>query len=190
MKPQPHTFVPDLMGDCSEQCNLPENNDVHVPAEPPSLPYDGTSGHTGTDTSRERAERRDSTGLTGATQQQISGLVLGSGHTGLTIAELRAAVPGDHHGTLSGTLSVLHKEARIAMLTAKRGGCHIYVSPQYVEGRETREQGHRKSRLTADDLRLLGDAKRLGDEALSARTRLVVTDLLSLVTRLNGGATT
>jgi hypothetical protein len=46
-----------------------------------------------------------------------------------------------HHGTVSGALSALHKDKRIARLTERRKRCLVYVALDYVDGRETRPQG-------------------------------------------------
>jgi hypothetical protein len=100
----------------------------------PVLPYAGTSGHSGTDTSRERAERADAGGarsVTAVRQHQTLSAVLTSGAWGVTVADLRN-VKGWHHGVASGVLSNLHKENRIAMLERKRGRCHIYVDWAFV----------------------------------------------------------
>lgn len=106
----------------------------------PVLPYAGTSGHSGSDTSRERAERADSDGTT--TKRQSEALAsLGARHgDGMTWKELGLA-RGWHHGTASGVLSVLHKEGHVARLTERRDRCLVYVLPQYTQGRETTEQG-------------------------------------------------
>lgn len=54
------------------------------------------------------------------------------------------AVFKDHHGTASGTLSLLHKAGQIDRLAGKRNGQKIYVLPLYVGGRLTEAQGRAK----------------------------------------------
>jgi hypothetical protein len=105
----------------------------------PSLPYAGTSGWSGSDASRERAEERDRSGKTATTQQMILDRMTRLGPDGQTIKDLREAYRTEHHGTLSGALTALHKAGRIARLTEKRDRCSIYVAPEFVNGRETVE---------------------------------------------------
>ena len=108
----------------------------------PELPYAGTSGWSGSDTSRDRATLADSDGTTQHTQQAALNLASQSGPNGVTVAELRAL--GYHHGRASGALSVLHKAGHLARLTERRDRCQIYVLPEYVDDRETAEHGRRK----------------------------------------------
>ena len=107
-----------------------------------SLPYNGSSGWSGTDTSKARADAADTNGATRSTQNQILGHIFLERENGMTWKEL-AEITGWHHGTVSGALSVLHKTGRIARLTEKRGRCRVYVTPEYVAGRETDEQGRK-----------------------------------------------
>lgn len=110
----------------------------------PSLPYAGTSGWSGSDTSRERAVRDDKTGVTGRRQAKLLGILAERGNEGITWREL-SQITGDHHGTASGALSVLHKEGRIDRLTVRRGRCKVYVLPEFVNGRQTESHGRSKS---------------------------------------------
>lgn len=104
---------------------------------PPSLPYAGTSGWAGSEASRQRAEERDESGQTATLQARVLGYV-GLGFTeGRTIEEVRRRFPNEHHGSLSGALTALHKAGKVARLTEQRGKCSIYVHPKYVEQRET-----------------------------------------------------
>jgi hypothetical protein len=104
----------------------------------PVLPYyDNTSsGWSGSDTSRERAEKRDSSGETARAQAAMLKVVAAHYERGITVAEARDIFPG-HHGTLSGVLSNLHAKGSLARLKNKRGGCKVYVLPGFVMGRET-----------------------------------------------------
>lgn len=113
------------------------NDDADV-----SLPYNGTSGWSGTETSRERAVTADSNGETKSRQRAVIRHLYMSGERGITWKEL-SEMTGWHHGTASGALSVLHKEGKIARLTEKRGKCRIYVANQYINGRETDSQGRK-----------------------------------------------
>jgi len=108
----------------------------------PVKPYNGSSGWSGTDTSKERADNDDSSGRTKDRQQKTMKLLYHAGVSGLTWKEL-AYIAEWHHGTASGALSVLHKDERIARLTEKRMNCRVYVLPEFVIGRETDKQGRK-----------------------------------------------
>jgi len=71
----------------------------------------------------------------------VNALVASQGTRGLTIGELRDVAQGYHHGTLSGSLSSLHRDGVIAMLDEKRNGNLIYVAPENINNRPTRAQG-------------------------------------------------
>jgi len=107
-----------------------------------SLPYNGSSGWSGTDTSKERADNADNSGRTAEVQTFVYRYLLWRRENGATWKELAEAARL-HHGTISGALSVLHKTQRIARLTEKRDRCRVYVVPEYVHGRETDEQGRK-----------------------------------------------
>jgi hypothetical protein len=62
-----------------------------------------------------------------------------AGEKGITVAELRDT--NLHHGRISGALSVLHKEGRLARLAESRDKCRIYVLPQFVNDRRTEKHG-------------------------------------------------
>jgi hypothetical protein len=100
-------------------------------------PYAGSSGWSGSDTSRKRADTQDATG---SVQQKVMAYVLARGLEGATWKEA-----GDdlemHHGTVSGALSVLHKVRRLVRLTEARGGSKVYVHPTYTNGRLEGVQG-------------------------------------------------
>lgn len=76
-----------------------------------------------------------------ALQKRVVALIDRTGHTGLTIAELRERLSEHHHGTLSGVLSILHRDNQIARLAEKREGCKIYVHPDFLDGRSAEAQG-------------------------------------------------
>lgn len=106
----------------------------------PVLPYAGTSGHAGSDTSRERAQRDDNDGTTSLRQRRALAEIAARGAYGATWREL-AVIVGLHHGQASGVLSVLHKEGHLARLTHRRDRCAVYVLPRFVNGRETASHG-------------------------------------------------
>lgn len=107
--------------------------DPHLPV----LPYGGTSGWSGSDTSKDRATRADANGITSTGQRQTLLLLRQAGTRGMTWNELADALDW-HHGTASGALSVLHKAGIIARLHDKRNRCAIYVTPEHIDGRDTR----------------------------------------------------
>jgi hypothetical protein len=135
---------------------------VGAQQEGPVTPYpeaDGsgkTSGWTGSETSHERALAEDADGVTSRRQQRVMYLLRMAGwlgpkqygqHNGITVKEVRD-ITGWHHGQASSALSVLHKEGKIARLTARRDRCAVYVLPEYVGGRETAAPG-RQARTPA-----------------------------------------
>ena len=109
----------------------------------PITPYAGTSGWSGSDTSRERAEREDSNGTTSERQSTALGYAQTFGSEGVTVKDLRD-LTGWHHGQASSTLSVLHKEGLLARLSERRDRCAVYVVPDLVQGRETAPHGRKK----------------------------------------------
>lgn len=118
------------------------NPNKSVESDLPVLPYNGSSGWSGTDTSRERATTSDTTGETSKRQRKTIRALMSRGEDGMTWKEL-ADYMGWHHGTASGALSVLHKDGRIARLISKRDKCRIYVANNYINGRETDSQGRK-----------------------------------------------
>jgi DNA-binding transcriptional ArsR family regulator len=105
----------------------------------PVLPYAGTSGFSGTDTSKERALKQDSDGTSAKIQRRVMQDLDTHSEYGATWKEL-ADLLGLHHGTVSGALSVLHKTGYISRLKDKRNGCKIYVLPNFVNGRTVEYQ--------------------------------------------------
>jgi hypothetical protein len=105
----------------------------------PSVTYAGTSGHSGTDTSRERAEREDNDGVTSQVQRKVLQSLKFRGVYGNTVAELRDTLWMHHHGQVSSALTNLHRAGRIARLSDKRNRCKVYVLPEFVNNRDTEE---------------------------------------------------
>lgn len=99
------------------------------------FPYAGTSGHSGGDTSRERAERNDSLGLTSERQARVMSQISRSEEHGRTCAELEFAL-WLGHGSISGALSVLHQAGRLVRLTERRSRQFVYVLPKWQADRE------------------------------------------------------
>lgn len=109
----------------------------------PELPYSGTSGHSGTDTSKERALHADRSGKTALRQAQALTLLSQRGLQGLTWKEY-SDITGLHHGSASGVLSVLHKSGRIARLNETRNRSKVYVDVRFIQGRRIEKQGKQK----------------------------------------------
>lgn len=108
----------------------------------PLLPYAGTSGWSGSDTSKARAVTADRDGTTSARQKAVLELLSWQGSLGVTWREVADRLDL-HHGSASGVLSVLHKEGVIARLAEARDRCKVYVLPSYVEGRATEPHGRK-----------------------------------------------
>lgn len=104
------------------------------------LPYAGTSGWSGTDTSEQRARDQDASGTTAQRQAQAIAVTSLNRERGLTVAEFREML-GVHHGAASAALSALHKVGKLARLTEVRGRCHVYVAPEFINARETQPHG-------------------------------------------------
>ena len=103
----------------------------------PATPYaDGTSGWSGTDTSRERVERDDRDGTTTRRQRAALAELDAALYRGRTWREL-ASTTGMHHGQASAALTHLHRAGKIARLAEKRDRCRVYVLPAYVHDRQT-----------------------------------------------------
>lgn len=107
-----------------------------------SLPYAGTSGWSGTNTSKQRAVTRDTNGDTAEVQAFVYRYLLWQRETGATWKEI-AEASGWHHGIVSGALSNLHKTDKIARLLETRARCRVYVLHSYVGDRETDSQGRK-----------------------------------------------
>lgn len=115
----------------------------------PILPYAGTSGHSGSDTSEERARREDGNGTTARRQLLAVNFLDWRGINGATWKEF-AEYADLHHGQASGVLSVLHKADKIVRLKERRDKCAVYVTARNICGREIDAY---KRNLTRDDMR-------------------------------------
>lgn len=104
-----------------------------------ALPYAGTEGYAGSETSLQAARDEVVRGTASKRQRYILILAGRAGERGITVAELRDA--SLHHGRVSGALSVLHKVGKLSRLTEVRGRCKVYVLPEFVNGRPTEPHG-------------------------------------------------
>jgi hypothetical protein len=109
----------------------------------PELPYAGTSGFSGTDTSRDRAITEDSNGTTGRRQLETLMFLAMRAEHGATWKDLAEQL-SLHHGSASGVLSVLHLAGRVERLHLSRNRCKIYVLPEFVLGRATEKRKVKK----------------------------------------------
>lgn len=108
------------------------------------LIYGGTSGWSGSETSKARATTSDRKGLTGKTQNAVLDFVSAAGSEGVTWHEV-ADYLNVHHGTASGALSILHKVGQLCRLEEVRNRSKVYVAPQHRAGRNIEQHG-RKSK--------------------------------------------
>jgi DNA-binding MarR family transcriptional regulator len=92
----------------------------------PSMPYNGTGGHAGSDTSKERAEREADDGTLAKRQREVMAFLWAQADRGATWAEVAEHL-GIHHGSASGALSNLHKTGRIVRTTDRRGRSEVYM---------------------------------------------------------------
>lgn len=102
-------------------------------------PYNGTSGWSGTDTSRARAIEDDRTGLTRERHQQGMVFMTSINSHGYTWGELSDET-GWHHGVVSGFLTRAHRIGDVARLEETRGSgkqSKVYVHRDFVHGRPT-----------------------------------------------------
>jgi formamidopyrimidine-DNA glycosylase len=96
------------------------------------VPYNGTAGWSGTDTSEQRALDNIYSGRELNNQQLALHLLKKAGANGLTWKELATAT-GWHHGTASGVLSVLHQSGATVRTVKTRNRCKIYVHQNYKD---------------------------------------------------------
>lgn len=96
------------------------------------VPYNGTAGWSGSDTSKQRALDNIHSGRELNNQQKALQLLKYMGRLGLTWKEL-ANETGWHHGTASGVLSVLHTSGAIVRTYTVRNKCKVYVHQDFKD---------------------------------------------------------
>ena len=96
------------------------------------VPYNGTAGWSGTDTSEQRALDNLHSGRELNNQQKALKFLKMRGIEGCTWKELSTATEW-HHGTASGVLSVLHKSGAIVRTIKTRHRCKVYVHQDYKD---------------------------------------------------------
>lgn len=105
-----------------------------------------TSGHSGSDTSAERAVGEARDGTKSMRETRVLGFLMVLGTDGVTVRELRE-ITGWHHGQASAVLSTLHKAGKIDRLTERRDKCLVYTHPDYTGDRQTTP--YHRNRATA-----------------------------------------
>jgi hypothetical protein len=103
-------------------------------AKQPALPYAGTSGWSGSQTSYERVKIVDESGATAKYQKMFLSDLRKAGNEGLTSREW-GLMHDLEHQTYSSVPSVLHLGGFVARLTQRRGRHQIYVLLDWVNGR-------------------------------------------------------
>ena len=96
------------------------------------VPYNGTAGWSGTDTSQQRAVDNIHSGKELNNQEFALFILKSRGIHGATWKEI-ATHTGWHHGTASGVLSVLHQSGAIVRLYSARNRCKIYVHQDFKD---------------------------------------------------------
>ena len=96
------------------------------------VPYNGTAGWSGTDTSQQRAVDNIHSGRELNNQEFALFILKSKGIHGATWKEI-ATHTGWHHGTASGVLSVLHQSGAIVRLYSARNRCKIYVHQDFKD---------------------------------------------------------
>lgn len=114
-----------------------------------------TSGHTGSEASRDRAEEMDARGVTSKLQRTTLSWLEDRKSMGGTQAELQHILDTGH-GTASQVLSNLHAAGLVERLATRRLRSQVYVLPEWVDGRPTsgyrRLQSRQMLRQRIDDL--------------------------------------
>lgn len=96
------------------------------------VPYNGTAGWSGTDTSKQRALDNLYSGRELNNQQIALAYLKSRGTNGATWKDL-ATETGWHHGTASGILSLLHMSGAIVRTIKTRNRCKIYVHQNFKD---------------------------------------------------------
>lgn len=96
------------------------------------VPYNGTAGWSGSDTSKARALDNIKSGRELNNQQKALHLLKRAGTNGLTWKDIATAT-GWHHGTASGVLSVLHTSGAIVRTYTVRNRCKVYVHQDFKD---------------------------------------------------------
>lgn len=113
-----------------------ERGGITFPA-PTMVPYpnSGSGYAAGSDTSRERQERNDASGVTSAVQQLALRTITSAASEGVTVAEFED-MHHIGHGQASSAFSHLHRAGHVRRIKMRRKRHEIYVLPEHINGRE------------------------------------------------------
>lgn len=153
----------------------------------PVTPYNGTGGWSGTQTSRDRAERMVATGDLSRTQACVMKQLAQAQRDGCIVHEITILRQNGngymHHGSVSGALSNLHQHGKISRLESKRNNCHIYVLNEFVDGRELSPfTPHKKHKTTKFSLKDQPSPKSVADYLMRQPLMVKVHDALIPIT--------
>jgi hypothetical protein len=119
--------------------------------------YAGTLGFVPVDTSRDRAEREQDNGTADDRLRAVERELQRLGMVGATWQRL-AKLLNLHHGQVSSALTVLHRQGRIAMTSAKQNRCHYYIHADYIPMYDPSEVYLRPSKTLATRKAEAGEA--------------------------------
>lgn len=100
--------------------------------------FDGYTPRRAEGSSKDAGEHLRSSGATSDLKRAIWNTVDRKGSAGMTVKEF-THLSGEHHGQVSGAFSTMHQRGDLARLTERRARYEVYVVPQYLNGRQTRE---------------------------------------------------
>lgn len=120
--------------------------------------YEGTRGYSGGAASEDAAIAERDSGRTSEMMDRVLRLVYMRGGYGATSAELRNALPDEHHGRITSALTKLHIAGEIAALRERRGNCGVYVVKGRESGREVRPYRRQNVKLQIEDVKELLEA--------------------------------
>lgn len=123
-------------------------------------PYRGTSGWSGSDTSRERARQDDRQGITRDRHEKLMAYMPARRWEGTTWFELADDL-GWHHGEASGALTRAHRIGALLRTTDRRGKGKqslVYVLPEYLGDRShTPYRSRSAAKLARETLEFLDE---------------------------------
>lgn len=114
--------------------------------------YHGTRGSVGVDTSQEAAIADYLSGVTNKTQRYVLIAAKQAGRRGITVADVREKTGGLHHGRMSSAVTKQHIAGNLVRLTERRGNAHVYVLPEFADGRELHPYRRQGRRFSQDDI--------------------------------------
>ena len=101
--------------------------------------------------SRDAGEHLARSGKTAELKRDIRITLAGRTTSGMTVKEY-VRLSGRHHGQVSGAFSTLHERGDLARLKERRDRYEVYVLPEHVDGRDTREHRAVAKRRAREEL--------------------------------------